>query len=194
MPRRMIGPRFPSRTRGPGSIGMSQPSRLLARGGQRLRGSHSGNPCLPVRSPLPSITRSTPGSGDFELRVGLAAVGGTRQQPVRARRQAVEAEPALGVARGPGADVGQRDPDVGKRLALLVADRPTERCISSTVRAGPSDKLRADGLRADLGPALAAARRTRPRAGRRSPATPCTGRRPRSRSPTSRPCPARCGP
>ena len=165
--------------------------------GQRLRGSHSGNPCLPVRS---SACRRSPGR---RRRPGTSScASASRPSAVRASsrcrpgRQAVEAEAPVGVGSSVQVPTsGSVTQTSAERLALLVADacRPSG-ASRATARGGPSDsRVRMVCVRTS-GPALERARRTRPRAARRSPATPCTGRRPRSRSPTSRPCPGRCAP
>src|SRR3954462_9252240 len=59
-------------------------------GGQRLRGSHSGTPCLPVRSSLAVDPQVDALSGHFELGDSLPAIGRAREQAVFARRQALE--------------------------------------------------------------------------------------------------------
>src|SRR3954462_1476805 len=58
------------------------------RNGQRLRGSLSGKPARSLAAEHQVDTRA----GDFELRAGLATVRRASEQPVLARRQAVEAE------------------------------------------------------------------------------------------------------
>ena len=200
IPIRMMGPRFPSRMRGRRAwsiAGQASPSTEVvparadrapspARSVIRACRSSGRAAALP-----PSRTRSSSAPGTSRSAVGLRAVGvrATRRWRPGARRSKRKRPSASVEANRPG--VGQRDPHVLERLAVAVGDRAAG-AVHLDDRAGRRRRAAGCGsVCVRTCGHLAAARRTRPRAGRRSPATPCTGRPPRSRSRPCRPWPGR---
>ena len=193
MPIAMIGAEVPEQDpRCLGLVHVRQASRTARRAGIEP----IGQPAMPIRSLLARGATLRAGASsrpDHEIRararhldrgLRLSPVGGPRDHAVRARADAVEAGSGpRGRSTAQRPSVGQRRPSVGDRLAVGVAQRRRRSgAARSSCRARPVGDPRADRLRPHLRAALEASRRTRPRAAPRSRATPCTGRRPRSRS------------
>ena len=197
MPRRMIGSRFPSRTRGAGLIAVhAQPSPVRGAARPEAAGQPFGQTALPIRSARAS------------LRLGLGRRRASSSAPGRAPRAPPSASSPSGRARGdacssPGgsaveaeaarrASVTASCPVSGSvtqtsatRLAVAVGDGAADAVHLEQRRArGPSVEAARDRLRPHLGAALERAPDSHDERRRRSRATPCTARRPRSRSRT----------
>ena len=183
IPMTMIGPRFPSRTRGAAHrCPPRQNLRFLPPCERESEGSRSGNPCLALipfsRGPL--AARPVRGRPRHRARLpchGLLARRGPRHDAMLAWRQRSKMKrPSRSVdAKRPRS--GSVTHDVGQRLAVLVAD--AARRSAAAPRRARAGRPRAElhRLGADLGAAREGERRTRPRASPRSRSRPCSARR-----------------
>ena len=149
MPRRMIGPRFPSRTLGRGSTSHVPTFPVRRPGGQSPRGSLSGKPR--VGHP---ITRSTPAPGtsscaSASLPSAVRASSRWRPGGRRSKRKRPSAE--LDVQIPASGSVIQTSPS---GCALLVGHAPDGAVHLEDRALRPVRQPRADGLRADFRAAL----------------------------------------